>query len=200
MNKTVFYRQFSSPLGKLLLTSDGQSLTGLFMTKLADGSAPEVTSNWKQDDAPFREVCTQLSAYFEGEIECFELKMQLVGTPFQERVWQELCEIPYGWAISYAELARRIGQPGSSRAVGGANGRNPISIIVPCHRVIGADGGLGGYGGGLDRKRWLLEHEAEVLARHPEWRQNVFAGAIVPRLLQQAKSQSKGTLEVSHVS
>ena len=167
MDKTVFYRQFSSPLGKLLLTSDGQSLTGLFMTKLADGSAPEVTGNWKQDDAPFRAVCTQLTAYFEGDLESFDLEMTLAGTPFQQRVWQELCNIPYGRAVSYAELARRIDQPGSSRAVGGANGRNPISIIVPCHRVIGADGGLGGYGGGLDRKRWLLEHEAEVLRAIP---------------------------------
>ena len=122
----------------------------------------------------------QLTAYFEGDLESFDLAMTLAGTPFQKRVWHELCNIPYGRAISYAELARRIGQPGSSRAVGGANGRNPISIIVPCHRVIGADGGLGGYGGGLDRKRWLLEHEAEVLARHPHWRQPVFAGAITP--------------------
>ena len=94
----------------------------------------------------------QLTAYFEGELQSFNVAMTLAGTPFQKRVWQELCNIPYGRAISYAELARRIGQPGSSRAVGGANGRNPISIIVPCHRVIGADGGLGGYGGGLDRK------------------------------------------------
>ncbi|MGZ3470661.1 MAG: methylated-DNA--[protein]-cysteine S-methyltransferase [Isosphaeraceae bacterium] len=184
MDKTVFYRQFSSPLGKLLLTSDGQSLTGLFMTKLADGSAPEITSNWRQDDAPFRAACTQLTAYFEGETESFDLDMTLAGTPFQKRVWQELCNISYGCAISYAELARRIGQPGSSRAVGGANGRNPISIIVPCHRVIGADGGLGGYGGGLDRKRWLLEHEAEVLVRHPQWRHPLFTGAITPRLLE----------------
>jgi methylated-DNA-[protein]-cysteine S-methyltransferase len=183
MDKSMFYRQFSSPLGKLLLTSDGQSLTGLFMTKLADGSAPEVTRDWKQDDAPFRGVCAQLTAYFEGEIDSFDLEMRLAGTPFQKRVWQELCNIPYGRAISYAELARRIGQPGSSRAVGGANGRNPISIIVPCHRVIGADGGLGGYGGGLDRKRWLLEHEAEVLARHPQWRSAPFPGSITPRLL-----------------
>ncbi|HMF36592.1 MAG TPA: hypothetical protein VKF17_08130, partial [Isosphaeraceae bacterium] len=94
MDKTVFYRQFSSPLGKQLLTSDGQSLTGLFMTKLADGSAPEVTSNWKQDDAPFRAACTQLTAYFEGETESFDLDMTLAGTPFQKRVWRELCNIP----------------------------------------------------------------------------------------------------------
>ena len=95
----------------------------------------------------------------------------------------ELCKIPYGTAISYAELARRIGQPSASRAVGGANGQNPISIIVPCHRVIGADGGLGGYGGGLDRKRWLLEHEAEVLARHPEWRSKPLAGSVALKLV-----------------
>jgi methylated-DNA-[protein]-cysteine S-methyltransferase len=183
MDKTVFYRQLSSPLGKLFLTSDGQALTGLFMTKLADGSAPEVTSNWKQDDAPLREAVAQLTAYFEGEVASFDLELNLEGTPFQRRVWQELCNIPYGSAISYAELARRIGRPGSSRAVGGANGRNPISIIVPCHRVIGADGGLGGYGGGLDRKRWLLEHEAEVLARHPQWRSAPFPGSITPSLL-----------------
>jgi methylated-DNA-[protein]-cysteine S-methyltransferase len=184
MEKTVFYRHFSSPLGKLLITSDGHSLTGLFMTKLADGSAPEVTQHWKQDDAPFLDACSQLSAYFEGELECFDLEMSLEGTPFQKRVWRELCNIPYGRAISYAELARRIGRPGSSRAVGGANGRNPIAIIVPCHRVIGADCGLGGYGGGLDRKRWLLEHEAEVLARHPEWRSAPFPGSITPKLLE----------------
>jgi methylated-DNA-[protein]-cysteine S-methyltransferase len=183
MDKTVYYRPFSSPLGKLLLTSDGRALTGLFMTKLADGSAPELTNHWKRDDGPFREACVQLAAYFDGEIERFDLEMTLAGTPFQKRVWRELCNIPYGCAISYAELARRIGQAGSSRAVGGANGRNPISIIVPCHRVIGADGGLGGYGGGLDRKRWLLEHEAEALARHPQWQATPFPGSLTPKLL-----------------
>ncbi len=126
--------------------------------------------------------------------------MTLAGTPFQRRVWQELCTIPYGRAISYAELARRIGQPGSSRAVGGANGRNPISIIVPCHRVIAADGGLGGYGGGLDRKVWLLEHESEALARHPGWRQPACAGAITPRVVLPTRAAAKGTHDVRHVS
>jgi methylated-DNA-[protein]-cysteine S-methyltransferase len=182
MDKIMFYRHLSSPLGKLLLTSDGTALTGLFMTHLAEASAPEASARWKQDDAPLREPCEQLTAYFEGEATRFDLDLNLEGTPFQRRVWRELCNIPYGCAISYAELARRIGQPGSSRAVGGANGRNPIAIIVPCHRVIGADGGLGGYGGGLDRKRWLLEHEAEVLARHPEWRDGHFGG-ITPKLV-----------------
>jgi methylated-DNA-[protein]-cysteine S-methyltransferase len=183
MDKTVYYRQFSSPLGKLLLTSDGHALTGLFMTRLADGSAPEPRGRWQQDDALFGKACEQLSAYFEGEGVSFDLALSMVGTPFQRRVWQELCNIPYGCAISYAELARRIGQPGASRAVGRANGQNPISIIVPCHRVIGADGTLTGYGGGLDRRRWLLEHEAEILARHPEWRRAPIAGALTPRLV-----------------
>ena len=182
MDKTLFYRHLTSPLGKLLLTSDGESLTGLFMTRLAEGSSPESSARWKQDDAPFRDVCEQLTAYFDGERTRFDLHLDLAGTPFQKRVWRELCNIPYGCAISYVELARRIGQPSASRAVGGANGRNPISIIVPCHRVIGADGTLGGYGGGLDRKRWLLEHEAEGLARHPEWRTLASAGELTPRL------------------
>jgi methylated-DNA-[protein]-cysteine S-methyltransferase len=184
MDKILFYRHLSSPLGKLLLTSDGQSLTGLFMTRLAERSAPEAEARWKQDDAPFREAVEQLNAYFEGEATSFDLPLNMVGTSFQRRVWRELCKIPFGRAISYAELARRIGQPSASRAVGGANGRNPVSIIVPCHRVIGADGGLGGYGGGLDRKRWLLEHEAEVLARHPELRQPAFTGATQLKLLE----------------
>jgi methylated-DNA-[protein]-cysteine S-methyltransferase len=152
------------------------------MTRLAEDSAPKTGARWIQDDGPFRVTFDQLTSYFDGGLATFDLALSLDGTPFQRRVWQELCAIPYGSAISYAELARRIGKPGASRAVGSANGRNPVSIIVPCHRVIGADGGLGGYGGGLDRKRWLLEHEAEALARHPEWRTKRLPGAITPRL------------------
>jgi methylated-DNA-[protein]-cysteine S-methyltransferase len=184
MDKLVYFRHLSSPIGKLLLTSDGRALTGLYMSKLAEASAPSPGEQWKQDDAVFVRVCEQLEAYFDGESVAFDLSLNLAGTPFQRRVWNELCAIPFGVAISYAELARRIGQPSASRAVGGANGQNPISIIVPCHRVIGADGGLGGYGGGLDRKRWLLEHEAEVLARHPQWRAAAAPGALTPRLLR----------------
>jgi len=152
------------------------------MTRLAEESAPSLGARWVQDDGPFRAVCEQLTAYFEGELVSFDVALGLAGTPFQRRVWHELCNIPFGCSISYTELARRIGKPGASRAVGSANGRNPVSLIVPCHRVIAADGGLGGYGGGLDRKRWLLEHEAEVLARHPEWRTKPAAGELVPKL------------------
>ena len=107
-----------------------------------------------------RVACEQLDAYFEGDLRTFELPLHMVGTLFQKQVWEGLLTIPYGTTISYAELAHRIGRPGASRAVGAANGRNPIGIIVPCHRVIGANGTLTGYGGGLDRKEWLLSHES----------------------------------------
>lgn len=167
MSDQVYYRYYSSPIGRILLTSDGTALTGLYMAEPADSSAPEPGAEWKRDDSKFVAVCGQLDAYLSGELTDFDLPLRPKGTTFQRRVWQELCKIPYGRTISYLELARRIGQPTASRAVGGANGRNPISIIVPCHRVIASGGGLGGYGGGLDRKRWLLEHEAENLARHP---------------------------------
>jgi len=105
-------------------------------------------------------VCEQLAAYFAGDLRKFNVSLAAAGTDFQHRVWRELAQIPFGASISYGELARRIGNPAASRAVGRANGQNPISIIVPCHRVIGANGTLTGYGGGSDRKRWLLDHEA----------------------------------------
>ena len=101
----------------------------------------------------------QLEAYFAGSRQTFDVPLALAGTDFQRRVWEGLLEIPYGHTMSYGELARRVGRPGASRAVGLANGRNPVAIIVPCHRVIGANGTLTGYGGGLDRKVWLLDHE-----------------------------------------
>jgi methylated-DNA-[protein]-cysteine S-methyltransferase len=147
-----------SPIGRLLLTSDGTALTGLF-------TAPErkayATEGWVQDAgiAPLAATARQLGEYFAGTRRDFDLPMRLDGTPFQQRVWRELVEIPYGATWSYGELATRIGNPRASRAVGLANGQNPISILVPCHRVIGADGSLTGYGGGLERKRWLLAHE-----------------------------------------
>jgi methylated-DNA-[protein]-cysteine S-methyltransferase len=127
-------------------------------------------ASWQQDDSAFRAVREQLAAYFEGNLREFELPMEMPGTPFQRRVWEGLCAIPYGETVSYAELARRIGHAGASRAVGSANGRNPISIVVPCHRVIAADGTLGGYGGGLERKDWLLQHETTVIQRFDETR------------------------------
>jgi methylated-DNA-[protein]-cysteine S-methyltransferase len=161
---TTFYTTFESPVGPLLLMSDGTSLTGLHTE--SDKHRPAVQSDWIRDDAatPFAQVKAQLRGYFEGRLTEFDLPLAPQGTKFQMTVWRELCNIPFGETISYAELARRIGRPTASRAVGHSNARNPISIIVPCHRVIGADNSLTGYAGGLDRKRTLLVHEAGVRA------------------------------------
>ena len=146
-----------SPVGELLLTADDDGrLTGLWLGH--DGSPTG-------DDSPFAAVHEQLDAYFAGELQDFDLPLAPHGTPFQLRVWDELTRIPYGQTISYLELALRLGDRKLVRAVGTANGRNPLSIIVPCHRVSGADGTLVGYGGGLERKRWLLDHEAVASGR-----------------------------------
>ncbi len=152
------FSYFDSPLGPLLLTSDGTHLTGLFMET---SGKTQSTAGWVEDATaqPLAATRRQLSEYFAGSRRTFELPLRLEGTAFQQRVWRELTEIPYGETWSYGQLATRIGKPSASRAVGLANGRNPISILVPCHRVIGADGSLTGYGGGLERKQWLLAHE-----------------------------------------
>jgi methylated-DNA-[protein]-cysteine S-methyltransferase len=147
-----------SPIGPLTLTARDGVLTGVHMHN--QRHAPTLSARCERDDAPFEEAVAQLRAYFAGELTEFDLPLAMHGTEFQRRVWTGLREIPFGETISYGELAARVGSPGASRAVGLANGRNPIAIIVPCHRVIGADGSLTGYGGGLDRKVWLLEHEA----------------------------------------
>ncbi len=154
------YHTFTdSPLGALLLLSDGESLTGLFMNRLKvpQGSqeAPEA--------APFPLVREQLAEYFKGGRTSFDLPLAPRGTPFQQTVWRALCDIPYGATISYGELARRIGSPKACRAVGLANGQNPLSIVVPCHRVVGANGKLTGYGGGLPNKKALLTLEGSTL-------------------------------------
>jgi methylated-DNA-[protein]-cysteine S-methyltransferase len=146
-----------SPVGTLTLTAVDGRLTGLHM----DGQrhAPTSSEDWERDDDGLAAAVDQLEAYFAGSRETFDVPLDLQGTDFQRRVWAGLLEIPYGETMSYGELARRVARPGASRAVGLANGRNPVAIIVPCHRVIGADGTLTGYGGGLDRKVWLLDHE-----------------------------------------
>ena len=146
-----------SPVGTLTLTARDGRLTGLHM----DGQrhAPAASPDWQRDDDGLAAVVEQLEAYFAGSRESFTVELDLAGTDFQRSVWAGLLEIPYGETMSYGELARRVGRPGASRAVGLANGRNPVAIIVPCHRVIGANGTLTGYGGGIDRKVWLLDHE-----------------------------------------
>jgi methylated-DNA-[protein]-cysteine S-methyltransferase len=170
----VCYSVYPSPIGDLLLTSDGDALTGLYMCRHRGNPAQGPDASWQRDDSAFQAVREQLAAYFGGRLREFELPLRMAGTPFQHLVWQGLRAIPYGETVSYAELARTIGRPGASRAVGSANGRNPISIVVPCHRVIAADGTLGGYGGGLDRKEWLLQHETAACERvhetHPQKR------------------------------
>lgn len=157
MATTTYFTYIDSPLGQLCLESDGQFLTGLHMTEHKHWAGPQ--SAWQKSDEPFAAVREQLDEYFAGTLQQFDLPLKLAGTPFQQRVWQQLARIRFGEIISYAELAKRVGQPTASRAVGHANGRNPISIIVPCHRVVGASRKLTGYGGGLDKKQWLLDWE-----------------------------------------
>jgi methylated-DNA-[protein]-cysteine S-methyltransferase len=147
-----------SPAGRLLLAADEAGLRMLLFGEGRDVAAPDPA--WRADAAPLEEAVRQLRAYFEGELREFDLPLAPQGTEFQKRVWRELRNIPYGTTISYGELARRVGNPNGSRAVGLANGANPISIIIPCHRVIGSNGKLTGYGGGLERKQLLLALEA----------------------------------------
>ncbi len=149
-----------TPVGPLTLVADGDALTGLYMTDQRH-RPPQETFGSPADpaDPPFAATIAQLRAYFRGELTTFDLPLALHGTPFQRRVWAALRTIPYGETVSYGRLAERLGVPTAARAVGLANGRNPVGIIVPCHRVVGADGSLTGYGGGLDRKRRLLAFE-----------------------------------------
>jgi methylated-DNA-[protein]-cysteine S-methyltransferase len=147
----------SSPVGPLHLVASDGVLSGLYLE--AQRHRPDETSFGPRDDGPFDEVVGQLEAYFAGERTEFDLPLHLEGTDFQRRVWAALREVPYGTTWSYGQLAAHVGSPGASRAVGLANGRNPIAIIVPCHRVVGADGRLTGYGGGLERKQALLDLE-----------------------------------------
>jgi methylated-DNA-[protein]-cysteine S-methyltransferase len=157
----MIYTTMDSPIGELLLLGDGESLIGMHMQA---GRHPlRIDPRWVRDDDALDDVRRQLEEYFAGERTSFDLKLRFDGTAFQRTVWHALTEIPYGETISYGELARRIDRPDRARAVGTANGQNPIAVIVPCHRVIGADGKLVGYGGGLDNKRRLLELEQGIL-------------------------------------
>ena len=159
---TIRFTEMESPIGLLRLHGTDYGLTGLHMEQHRHGPDEADQCGWLRDDAFFEEALAQLTDYFAGRRKTFDMSIDrgaLGGTPFQRKVWRELEKIPYGTTISYGELAKRIDNPDAVRAVGLANGRNPISIVVPCHRVIGANGSLTGYGGGLERKRWLLEFE-----------------------------------------
>jgi len=152
-----YFSRLDSPIGPLLLLGDERALTGLYMQD--HRHQPPAPAGCVENEGIFRDARQQLAAYFAGRLRDFEIAVAGHGSVFQKNVWSALLVIPFGATESYGALARRIGNPNASRAVGLANGKNPISIIVPCHRVIGADGSLTGYGGGLERKRWLLEHE-----------------------------------------
>lgn len=153
----VLYTYIETPIGPLLLAGDGNRLSKVGFANGKGRVAP--CDDWRREDAKFIEARAQLMAYFAGDLRTFDLELMPVGSPFQLSVWRALTEIPYGLTTSYGEIARRIGRPSASRAVGAANGSNPIPIIVPCHRVIGSSGALTGFGGGIDTKRWLLAHE-----------------------------------------
>ena len=158
---SLFYSYFESPIGTLLLAGDGSRLRQIVFP--ANGHPAPADDTWTHESSALREPVRQLRSYFAGDLENFDLPLVPEGTPFQQKVWLELCKIPYGDTISYGELARRIGNPNASRAVGLANGSNPIPIIIPCHRVIGSNGKLTGYGGGLPIKEKLLALEKRQL-------------------------------------
>jgi len=160
MSEKLFYCTTGSPIGELVLVGDGHRLHRL---DVRGGRRPApIDPAWQRNDGSLAGVSEQLLEYFDGARRQFDVELALGGKPFERCVWEALRTIAYGATISYRELAERIGKPSAARAVGLANGRNPVAVIVPCHRVIGADGTLTGYGGGLERKRFLLDLEAGV--------------------------------------
>jgi methylated-DNA-[protein]-cysteine S-methyltransferase len=160
----TLYTHVQSPIGTLMLLGREDALTGVYMqTPLT----PRPGAGWQTAAEVFGTATDQLDEYFAGERLTFDLHLDPAGTPFQLRAWAALCEIPYGETRSYGEQAASMGRPNAARAVGAANRCNPLAIVVPCHRVIGHDGDLTGFGGGLDRKRFLLRHESDALAAQP---------------------------------
>lgn len=161
-------RTIDSPLGPLWLAAESEGLCALFFNPPADCVFDNALGRDRlQAEAWIERGIAQLGEYFEGRRQEFDLPLVFRGTRFQQRVWEALRQIPFGQTSSYGELAQRVGSPGASRAVGSADAQNPIAIIVPCHRVIGADGDLVGYGGGLERKHWLLRHEGVLCPLFP---------------------------------
>jgi methylated-DNA-[protein]-cysteine S-methyltransferase len=164
----TIYDTLASPVGELLIAAEDAGLTRVYFERHLHGS--RIGPGWRpasESAGPAADVLAearrQLDAYFAGDLTAFTLPLAPSGTPFQQRVWTALRGIAFGDTVSYAEIARRILAPDAVRAVGAANGRNPLSIVVPCHRVIGSNGALTGFGGGIERKRWLLQHEGALL-------------------------------------
>ena len=157
-----YYDFYESPYGQMLLVADDAGLAGVYF----DGQKylPTVASQWRRDaqHATLRQAKRELAEYFAGKRKRFELKLAPAGTPFQRSVWKAISNVEFGQTITYGELAERSGCPGSARAAGAATGRNPIGIVVPCHRIVGANGSLTGYAGGLERKRALLALESGI--------------------------------------
>jgi methylated-DNA-[protein]-cysteine S-methyltransferase len=153
----LVYTYHESPIGRLLLAGDGEALH--LISFPAGSRTAHPFRSWRRDDTCFGDVLAQIEAYFEGQLQDFNVPLALNGTAFQIAVWRMLREIPYGETVSYGAIAKRMGQPSAGRAIGAANGANPIPIIVPCHRVIGANGCLTGFGGGIETKKFLLKHE-----------------------------------------
>ena len=151
------FTHHDSPIGRLLLVSDEQGLRQIGFP--AGKNTPEPRDSWQENDAAFEQEHAQLDAYFEGKLTHFNLRLAPHGTAFQHTVWNALQQISYGKTCSYLDIANLIGNPKASRAVGSANGKNPIPIVIPCHRIIGSNGMLTGFAGGLLTKQWLLEHE-----------------------------------------
>jgi methylated-DNA-[protein]-cysteine S-methyltransferase len=163
LQETTYFTEFCCPLGELLLVSDGDALSGLYFEE--HKPSPRRNASWRRDDGRFEAAREQLNAYFAGDLVEFDLRLAFAGTEFQRSVWRALRGIDFAQRESYAQLANRLRRPTAVRAVAAAIARNPISIIVPCHRVIGSNGGLTGYAGGLERKQWLLRHEAQAASR-----------------------------------
>lgn len=159
----LYYTHIASPVGQLLVAGTGDALH--FVSFPSGHKAFGPRADWRQADAPFREVARQLDAYFAGDLQRFDLPLHLSGTAFQNSVWRYLADIPFGDTRSYGQIAAELGRPKASRAVGAANGNNPLPVILPCHRVLGADGSLTGFGGGIPVKEFLLRHEG-VLPRN----------------------------------
>ncbi len=155
--KKLYYTCMESPVGTLLLLGDGESL---LMIDFHGGR--DIRAEWTENRTPFEKVIVELKEYFQGERKSFDVPVKPVGTPFQQKVWEKLFEIPYGETVSYGGIAHRLGKPKAARAVGSACKSNPIPIIIPCHRVIGSNGNLTGFGGGLEIKRMLLSLESEM--------------------------------------
>lgn len=159
----IYYCEVSSPLGRLLLAASDAGLRGIYFDEHRHFKGK---GNWQLDPAHvvLQQAAQQLQEFFAGTRTAFDLPLDLHGTPFQQAVWQQLLAIPYGATVSYAQHAQRVGRPTAARAVGAAIGRNPVSIVVPCHRVVGSNGAHTGYAGGLDRKRALLAFESQRAA------------------------------------